>query len=149
MYRHSEQRHLAHPPEAIFDLVADVSAYPEFLPWCTATRILKQSESEMIAEMAVGYKGIREIYKSDVQLDREGLAIAVSAIDGPFKTLDNRWRFSPSEEGGCEVDFSIEFEFRSWLLQRVIGAFFEQAVGRMVAAFEARADALYPAKNPD
>ena len=147
MYRHSERRHLAHPPQAIFDLVADVASYPAFLPWCTATRILEHSDDRMIAEMAVGYKGIREVYKSDVRLDRDALAIEVTAIDGPFKTLANHWRFSPAEEGGCEVDFSIEFEFRSWLLQRVIGAFFEQAVGRMVAAFEERADALYGAEK--
>lgn len=149
MYRHSERRRLAHPPEAIFDLVADVGAYPEFLPWCTATRILEQSETHMIAEMAVGYKSIREIYKSDVRLDREQLIIEVTAIDGPFKTLANHWRFLPAENGQCDVDFSIEFEFRSWLLQRVIGAFFEQAVSRMVAAFEERADALYGTEKSD
>lgn len=103
----------------------------------------------MIAEMAVGYKGIREIYKSDVRLDRERLSIDVTAIDGPFETLTNHWHFSTADDGGCIVDFEIEFEFRSWLLQRVIGAFFEQAVSRMVTAFETRADALRTVEKTD
>ncbi|MBC27626.1 MAG: ubiquinone-binding protein [Rhodospirillaceae bacterium] len=146
MYRHSERRYLAHSPNSVFKIVLDVETYPEFLPWCVAVRILEQNEASMIAEMAVGYKGIRETYTSEINFIEEDLKIEVGAVDGPFSALLNTWHFTEAQDGGCVVDFSIEFEFRSRLLQGVIGVFFEQAVARMVAAFEQRADSIHYGK---
>ena len=143
MHKHSEERVLPHSPAAIFNLVADVESYPDFLPWCTATRILKQNESGMIAEMAVGYKSIRERYKSNVELNRDAMIIKVTAIDGPFKYLRNQWYFEECNIDQCKIHFHIEFEFGSWILQQIIGAFFEDAVAKMVLAFETRANEIY------
>ena len=147
MYRHSERRYLAHSPNSVFKIVLDVEMYPEFLPWCIAVRVLDKTESRMIAEMAVGYKGIRETYTSEIKFTEEELKIEVCAVDGPFSALLNTWQFSEAQDGGCVVDFSIEFEFHSRLLQGVIGVFFEQAVARMVAAFEQRADSIHYGKS--
>ena len=130
----------------MYELVGDFLSYPEFLPWCVAVRILEKNEASMIAEMAVGYKGIRETYTSKINFVEEELKIEVSAVDGPFSALLNTWQFTEAQDGGCAVDFSIEFEFRSRLLQGVIGVFFEQAVARMVAAFEQRADSIHYCK---
>lgn len=143
MHKHSEERILPHRPEAIFNLVADVGSYPDFLPWCTATRILQQNEAGMIAEMAVGYKSIRERYKSNVELNRDAMMIDVTAVDGPFKHLRNQWHFEKCNIDQCKIHFHIEFEFSSWILQQIIGAFFEDAVAKMVSAFETRADQIY------
>jgi len=148
MREHTEERILPHRPEAIFDLVADVESYPEFLPWCTATRILERGENHMVAEMAVGYKSIRERYKSDVKLDRAAMTIEVTAIDGPFKHLSNHWCFENADSDHCKVHFHIEFEFGSWILQQIIGAFFEDVVAKMVSAFETRADQVYKSPKP-
>lgn len=148
MYKHSERRYLAHSSKSVFDIVMDVGAYPEFLPWCMAVRVLSKDKTVMLAEMAVGYKGIRETYKSEVTFNEDDLLIDVTAVDGPFNKLSNTWRFMEADDGGCMVDFSIEFEFRSRLLQGVIGVFFEQAVAKMVAAFEERADKLHYSKVP-
>ena len=149
MHEHSEERILPHRPEAIFDLVADVGSYPDFLPWCTTTRILQQSESHMIAEMAVGYKSIREHYKSNVELNRDAMMIVVTAIDGPFKHLRNQWRFEEVGSSQCKIHFHIEFEFGSWILQKIIGTFFEDVVAKMVSAFETRADQIYNSCTSD
>lgn len=149
MHTHTEEKFLPYPPEVIFDLVADIASYPEFLPWCTATRIIESSDNQMIAEMAVGYKSIRETYKSDVRLDRTALTINVTAISGPFKIMINNWRFESDNKGGCTAHFHIEFEFGSWLLQKVIGAFFTEVVGKMVSAFEKRAIQIHGAVEPD
>ncbi|MDA0657018.1 MAG: type II toxin-antitoxin system RatA family toxin, partial [Proteobacteria bacterium] len=97
----------------------------------------------------VGYKNIRETCKSDVRLDRTALTINVTAISGPFKTLVNNWRFEGDDNGGCTVHFLIEFEFKSWLLQKVIGAFFADVVGKMVSAFEKRAIQIHGSAKPD
>ncbi len=149
MHSHTEERILPHRPEAIFVLVAYVETYPEFLPWCTATRVLEKSDSHMVADMAVGYKSIRETYKSRIALDRSALTIDVTAIDGPFKHLRNQWRFEDADADHCKVHFHIEFEFGSWSLQRIIGAFFDDAVAKMVSAFETRANTIYPARGSD
>jgi len=144
---HFEQRVLPHTPEQLFDLVADVGRYPEFLPWCVASRILEQDETDMRAELAIGFKGIRERFISRVSLDRPNLKIDVKYEKGPFKYLDNHWRFSEAEGGNCLLDFHVEFEFRSRILDMLMGKLFDEAVRRMVRAFEERADALYGAEG--
>ena len=143
MMKHAEQRLLGYRPEQMFDLVADVERYPEFLPWCIGARIRERSESLLIADLVIGFKMIRERFTSRVGLDRPDLAIEVTYADGPFKHLSNRWRFELAPNGGCRIDFYVEFEFRSIVLQKLIGMLFHEAVKRMVAAFETRARALY------
>lgn len=144
MPTHSEQRHLPHSPQQLFDLVADIRSYPEFLPWCRGARIRSQTETEVVADLIIGFKGITERFTSRVKLDRENLAIHVTYEDGPFKYLNNHWKFLPGEApGSCTIDFYVDFEFRSRLLQKMIEFLFEEAVRRMVAAFETRAKQLY------
>ncbi len=143
MIKHAEQRLLGYRPEQLFDLVADVERYPEFLPWCIGARIRERSETLLVADLVIGFKVIRERFTSRVALDRPHRAIEVTYADGPFKHLSNRWRFEPTPDGGCRIDFYVEFEFRSAMLQKLIGVLFHEAVKRMVAAFEARAHALY------
>lgn len=142
MASHAEKRVLPHSPEHLFDLVADVERYPEFLPWCIGARIRSRSEERLVADLIIGFKGIRESFTSDVTLDRAALRIDVAYREGPFRYLKNHWVFLPHAEG-CEIDFYVDFEFRSKLLERLIGMLFGEAVRRMVAAFETRANALY------
>ena len=143
MPTHSEQRILPHRPEQLFDLVADVGRYPEFLPWCVAARVMSQSETDLRAELAIGFKGIRERFVSRVALDRPNLRIDVAYEKGPFKYLNNHWQFQPHGDGQCQLDFHVDFEFRSRILEMLMGKLFDEAVRRMVRAFETRADALY------
>ncbi len=145
MPTHSEQRILPHRPEQLFDLVADVGRYPEFLPWCVAARVMSQSETDLRAELAIGFKGIRERFVSRVALDRPNLRIDVAYEKGPFKYLNNHWQFQPHGDGQCQLDFHVDFEFRSRILEMLMGKLFDEAVRRMVRAFEQRADALYGA----
>jgi coenzyme Q-binding protein COQ10 len=130
-------------PEQLFDLVADVERYPEFLPWCVGARILKRSDAAIRADLAIGFKGIRERFTSQVTLDRPNLQIDVTYENGPFKYLDNHWRFEPLGTERCMLDFHVDFEFRSRILDMLMGRLFDEAVRRMVRAFEERADALY------
>ena len=146
MPRHAEKRLLQHTPEQLFDLVADVERYPEFLPWCVATRLSNKREDGFLAEMVIGFKMFRERYISRVDLDRPN-RIDVSHFKGPFKHLRNHWIFEPAE-GGCMVDFSVDFEFRSRFMERMIGAVFGEAVRVLVTSFEKRADQLYY-RSPD
>ena len=146
MPRHAEKRLLPHTPEQLFALVADVERYPEFLPWCVATRVSGRREDGFMAEMVIGFKMFREHYISRVDLDRPN-RIDVSHFRGPFKHLRNHWIFEPAD-GGCTVDFSVDFQFRSYFMERLIGAVFQEAVRRMVGAFEHRADQLYPRVRP-
>lgn len=143
MPTHAEMRILPHTPEQMFDLVADVTAYPEFLPWCTATRIRTQGDDYFVADMVVGFKGFREKFTSHVDLVRPR-RIDVTYKDGPFRYLNNHWVFEPSGHGACLIDFYVDFEFRSKILQKAIGKVFDEAVRRMVRAFEARAQVIYP-----
>lgn len=145
MPSHSEQRELPYPPERLFDLVADVGRYPEFLPWCVASRVLSRSETDLRAELAIGFKGIRERFISQVALDRPNHRIDVTYEDGPFKYLENHWVFHDKGEAGCLLDFHVDFEFKSRLLAMVIGPLFDEAVRRMVQAFEDRAATLHGA----
>lgn len=144
MTHHSDRRELPYRAEDMFDLVADVGKYPEFLPWCRAARIRTKTDTLLVADLVIGFKGVTERFTSRVTLDRDARTIRTAYEDGPFKYLDNAWQFSDLPEGGgCVVEFHVDFEFRSKLLQAMIGMVFTEAVMRMVSAFEARAEALY------
>ena len=136
---------MPYQPRELFDLVADIERYPEFLPWCLAARIRRREGKTVTADLAVGFKMVRERFTSRVVLHDEAdehLRIDVSYIDGPFKYLNNHWLFLPDEQG-CLLDFYVDFEFRSRLLQKVMQPLFNEAVRRMVGAFEGRAKELY------
>ena len=133
---------LPYSPEQMFDLVADVARYPEFLPWVIATRIRSDSETEMVADMLVGFKAIREKFTSKVVKERP-LSIDVHYVDGPLRDLDNNWKFRPMDDGGCEVEFCVDFTFRNAVFEAMAGQYFDRAFRRMVDAFETRADTLY------
>ena len=143
MITHAEQRLLGYRPEQMFDLVADIERYPEFLPWCIGARIRERNDTLVVADLIIGFKMIRERFTSRVSLDRDRLTIEVTYADGPFKQMTNRWRFEPTEDGRCRIDFYVAFEFRSAMLQKLIGVLFHEAVRRMVGAFETRARKLY------
>ena len=142
MPTHAERRVLPYTPEQLYKLVAEVEHYPQFLPWCVAARIRERRENMIVADLVIGFKMIRERFTSKVALDPEGRKIHVTYAEGPFKYLNNHWRFEEHPDG-CVIDFYVDFEFKSKLLQKMIEALFHEAVRRMVAAFETRADALY------
>jgi coenzyme Q-binding protein COQ10 len=137
-----ETRRLPYSAEQMFDLVADVSRYPEFLPWVVATRVKSDSDSEMVADMLVGFKMLREKFTSQVIKQRPD-EIHVRYIDGPMRDLDNRWQFKPLGPDACEIHFSVTFSFRNALFEKLAGQYVDRAFGKMVAAFEARANSLY------
>ncbi len=144
MPTHAEKRKLPYSAGQLFDLVADVRAYPEFLPWCLEATIVKEEGPDLFyADLRVGYKFIREKYASRVTLDREARHIHVEYLSGPMKHLSNHWHFIEEEDGGCTVDFFVTFEFKNPLLQRLILIFFNEVVKKMVGAFEKRAAQLY------
>lgn len=143
MPTHAEQRVLPYRPDQLFDLVADIERYPEFLPWCVAARVRSRQENEVVADLVIGFKMIRERFTSRVRLDRAGRRIDVAYTDGPFRYLNNHWVFEETPDGATRLDFFVDFEFRSVMLQKIIGVLFNEAVRRMVAAFETRAKALY------
>lgn len=141
-----EVRRLPYSAEQMFDLVADVGRYQEFLPWVVATRIKSDSESEMVADLLVGFKALREKFTSRVlkQRPKDGAGeIEVIYLDGPLKDLDNVWRFRDLSEGGCEIDFGVEFSFRNRVFEALAGQYFDRAFRKMVGAFETRAAELY------
>jgi len=127
-------------------MVADVRRYPEFLPWCVAARIVSRTDQELIADLTIGFKMFRETFRSQVSLNRPQ-HVHVRYLTGPFRYLNNHWRFHPVP-GGTEVDFFVDFEFKSRLLQAVIGTVFNEAVRLMVRAFERRAVILYRRSVP-
>ena len=137
-----EVRALPYSAEQMFDLVADVGRYGEFLPWVIATRVKSDSESELVADMLVGFSAIREKFTSRVE-KRRPEEIRVHYVDGPLRDLDNRWLFRPLGEHACEIDFSVQFAFRSAMFEALAGQYFDKAFRKMVAAFEARAADLY------
>lgn len=145
MPTHAEQRVVPFTPEQLFDLIADIQRYPEFLPWCVGARIRKRDGNRIVADLVIGYKLIRERFTSTVTLSPEQNRIDVEYTDGPFKYLNNHWVFEPHPDG-CLIDFYVDFEFRSKMLQKIIEVFFNEAVRRMVGAFEARAHELYGPK---
>ena len=141
------RRPVPHSAEQMFELVADVTRYPEFLPLCEALSVRSRKERDgkelLVADMTVGYKAIRETFTTQVLLNRAELAIDVKYVDGPFRYLDNRWRFEPTVEGGSTVLFFIDYEFKSRLLGALMGSMFDRAFRMFAEAFEARADAIY------
>ncbi len=142
MPRHSETKHLPYTPEQMFDLVADIARYDEFLPWVVAVRIRSSSEIETIADLVVGFNAFKERFTSRVTKQRP-TRIVVDYIDGPLKYLKNEWRFESGADGGTDVFFSVDFAFRSRLFESLAGAMFDRALRRMTGAFEQRAAALY------
>ena len=142
MPTHAEKRVLPYSPEQLYRLVAEIERYPEFLPWCLAVRIRKRSEAQVVADLVIGFKMIRERFTSQVSLDPEARLIHVKYIEGPLRYLNNHWRFEEHPEG-CLIDFFVDFEFHSRLMRRLMEPLFNEAVRRMVAAFEARAKDLY------
>ena len=145
MTQHSETRIVPYTADLMYAVVADVERYPEFLPWVVALRVKSKQSDEgrdiLLAEMAVGYRALRERYTSRVTLDPAARTIDVVAIEGPFHRLENHWRFTP-EGNGTHVDFTVTFEFSSRLLQKAAGGAFEKVLLKMTDAFEARAASL-------
>jgi coenzyme Q-binding protein COQ10 len=138
MPTHAEKRYLPFAPEDLYELVADVEKYPEFLPWCMALRMRKKHGNTLTADMVIGFKMFRESFSTRVTLEPRH-RIDVEYLNGPFRYLNNHWIFKPGRDGGCEIDFYVDFEFRSLLLQKAIGMVFNEAVSKMINAFEARA----------
>lgn len=137
-----ETRRLPYNAEQMFDLVADVGRYAEFLPWVIATRVRSNSDSEMVADMVVGFKSLRESFTSRVRKTRP-LEIDVHYLDGPLSDLDNVWTFRAIDENTCEIDFLVEFTFKNRLFEKIAGQYFDKAFRKMVEAFETRAAQLY------
>jgi coenzyme Q-binding protein COQ10 len=133
---------LPYTPQQLFDLVADVEKYPLFLPWCLAARLLSKSETEIVADLCVGYKLFRETFRSRVHLTPP-LRIDVEYVTGPFHSLNNHWVFKPAPGFGTHIDFLIDFEFRNSLFQSAAQQVFEVAFNQMLHAFEKRAHELY------
>jgi coenzyme Q-binding protein COQ10 len=142
MPTHAEQRILPYTPEQLFQLVGDVERYPEFLPWCVASRIRRRDGDVFFADLVIGFKMIRERFTSKVTLTHPD-RVDVIYTDGPFHHLNNHWIFKRLPDGGTEIDFYVDFEFKSKVLQALIGALFNEAVKMMVSAFEKRARQLY------
>ncbi len=141
MPKHSETRHLPYTPEQMFDMVADVKRYPEFLPWVSAMRVRQDSDTATLADMIVGFKGLRETFTSKVEKTRPE-HIHVEYIDGPLKYLHNDWKFR-AEPDGCAVDFAVDFQFKNRMFEMLAGQVFGVALRRMIGAFEDRAKVLY------
>ncbi len=138
---HETQR-LPYSAEQMFDLVADVGRYQEFLPWVVATRVKSDDGQEMIADMLVGFKALREKFTSRVEKVRPR-EIKVHYVDGPMKDLDNHWTFHPVDAHSCDIEFDVRFSFRNVLFEKLAGQYFDKAFRKMVAAFETRAHELY------
>lgn len=146
MPTHAEIKKSPFSATQMYDLVADVASYPDFLPWCLATRIRSNDGHIMIADMVIGFKMIREKYTSEVTLF-PGKEVQIVYKNGPFKYLNSHWKFDEEPDGTCTIDFFVDFEFRSALLQKVMGAVFNEAVQLMMSAFEKRAIELYGTKD--
>jgi coenzyme Q-binding protein COQ10 len=147
----STKRLVCHSAANMFDLVADAEKYPQFVPMCSALKIKSRAAmgdgiTVLIADMTVAYKMIRQTFTSRVTLDRPGLKIVVEYLDGPFKRMQNRWTFHPASGGNCEVEFYIDYEFRSRTLALLMGTMFDTAFRKFADAFEQRADKVYGRK---
>jgi coenzyme Q-binding protein COQ10 len=148
MPQFSTKRRVKHSAAEMFDLVADVEHYPEFVPLCRSLAVRKRTtDSEgrdvIVADMTVAYKLVRETFTSRVTLDRKQFEILVEYLEGPFQKMNNRWSFQATGDDACEVEFFIAYEFRSRMLGVLMGAMFETAFRRFAAAFERRADQVY------
>jgi coenzyme Q-binding protein COQ10 len=151
MPQFSTKRQVRHSAAEMFDLVADVERYPQFVPLCQSLTVRRRTQDAtgrdvIVADMTVAYKMIRETFTSRVTLDRAKLEILVEYLEGPFRTMNNRWNFRPIDERSCEVEFFIAYEFRSRTLGLLMGGIFEAAFRRFSAAFEKRADRVYGAQ---
>ena len=146
MPKHRETRDLPYAPAQLYDLVADIDRYPDFLPWCLAARVKSRTAQSMQAELMIGFKLFRERYTSTIMLSSK-TAIDVTQSSGPFRHLVNQWRFHAIETG-TRLDFFVDFEFRSAMLQRAIQPLFNEATRRMVAAFETEAARRYDESFP-
>lgn len=150
MPKHHEKRRLPYTAQNMYDLVADVAAYPEFLPWCSAARIRSRKPTvdpggEVLeADLVISFKVFREKFGSRVTLWPETHRIDTEYIDGPFKFMRSSWQFADLPDGGCEVEFFVDFEFKNRVLQGIIGVVFNEAMQRIVRAFEERAAKIYP-----
>ena len=142
MPTHEEEKVLDYSVSQIFDLVIAVEEYPEFLPWCLSANVTKMGTRTFEADLVIGFKILRERFSSQITWERPE-SIEVIPIKGPFKRMRNSWRFTPQGKDSCKVNFYVDFEFRSRLLNKLIGALFFEAVSRMVIAFEQRASDLY------
>jgi coenzyme Q-binding protein COQ10 len=148
MPRFSSKRRVSHSASQMFDLVADVERYPEFVPLCQSLKIRQRKPKPngteiVVADMTVSFKLVKESFTSEVVLDRPNLKIAVRYLRGPFSSLENRWTFEPIGEGACDVTFYLAYEFKSRMLALLMGSVFDAAFARFSAAFEKRADAIY------
>lgn len=145
-------RRLPYSPTEMFDLVADVEQYPRFFPLCEALRVRSRERRGdvelLVASMDIGYRAIRETITSRVSLERRTLSVRVELIDGPFRHLENRWRFLPDPGGGTDVRFFLAYELKSMVLQLLVGGLFDQAFRRCVSAFEMRAREVYGSDRP-
>lgn len=151
MPQFSTRRLVRHAANDMFDLVADVERYPEFVPLCAGMRVRSRTDKGeglevIVAVMTVAYKLIHQSFTSRVTLDRNNLTILVEYLDGPFSRMQNRWTFHPKSENSCEVEFFIDYEFRSRAFSMLAGAVFDTVFRRMAAAFEKRADQVYGRK---
>jgi coenzyme Q-binding protein COQ10 len=151
MPQFSTKRRVRHSAADMFDLVADVEKYPQFVPLCTGLRVRsrtpKGDTNVIVAVMTVAYKVISQTFTSRVTLDKPNLVILVEYLDGPFSRLQNRWTFRPTGDNACEVEFFIEYEFKSRTLAMLMGAMFDTAFRKFAVAFEQRADAVYGKKS--
>jgi coenzyme Q-binding protein COQ10 len=147
----STKRRVRHDAARMFDLVADVEKYPQFVPLCQSLRVKSRAAKDdgveiLVADMTVAYKLVRETFTSRVTLDRPNLTILVEYLSGPFSRMQNRWTFKPIDEAACDVEFFIDYEFKSRMLAMLMGAMFDAAFRRFAAAFEKRADEIYGKK---
>jgi coenzyme Q-binding protein COQ10 len=148
MPRHTETRNMPYTPEQMFDLVADVKRYQEFLPWVAATRVRSDSENLMIADLVVGFRSLKETFTSRVTKTRPH-SLRVEYIEGPLKFLNNSWKFKPDGKGGSAIDFCVDFAFKSRIFESLAGQMFDRALRRMIGAFEDRARELYGSEGDE
>ena len=146
MPAHKEIREVGHSPQQLFDLVSDIEKYPEFLPWCIGVRIRERGTAGenkiIVADVLISYKMFRERFRSRVEINPKTRSIDVEYLSGPFRHLDNHWKFEP-HGGGTRVNFAVDFEFKSRMLERMVSGLFDRAVHKVVTAFFDRADELY------
>ena len=147
----STKRRVRHSAANMFDLVADMEKYPEFVPLCTSLKVRRRTDKAegvgvVVAEMTVAYKFVHQTFVTRDTLDRPNLTILVEYLEGPFSHLQNRWKFRPAGDNACEVEFFIAYEFKSRALAMLMGAMFDTAFRKFAAAFERRADQVYGVK---
>src|SRR5882724_2432211 len=152
MPQFTTRRRARHSAADMFDLVADVESYPEFVPLCKALKVRQRTQTgegieTIVADMTVSFKLVRETFRSRVTLDRPKLQILVEYLQGPFSRMQNRWSFTPSGDEACDIEFFIDYEFKSRMLGALMGSMFDVAFRRFTSAFERRADQVYGRKS--